>query len=205
MEFEPIGAWSKILSLYLEAWIQIRIKAKGRIRIRIKAQDRIYIRIRIKVTSRIRIRNTVRFMYKIYEAKKNFSRTIQMEPDSVDLENIGSGSATCMSCEPRSKLVANEHYKFLHLVFVKITLPFCHMMSFLSLALRGEKKSRFLFWQIKFIIWKKWPWERGLMKTPPAVPVLIVSRTSRHSLTSLHSGQQWKSTFSHVTLRLWIL
>jgi hypothetical protein len=46
----------KVLSLYLEARIRIRIKVKGRIRTRIKVASRI--RIRIKVKSRMRIRNT---------------------------------------------------------------------------------------------------------------------------------------------------
>jgi hypothetical protein len=44
----------KVLSLYLEARIRIRIKVKGRIRIRIKVTRRI--RIHIKLTKRIRIR-----------------------------------------------------------------------------------------------------------------------------------------------------
>ncbi len=47
-----------LLSLYLEARIQIRIriKVKGRIRIRIRIKVTSKSRIRIKVTSRIRIR-----------------------------------------------------------------------------------------------------------------------------------------------------
>jgi hypothetical protein len=36
MEYEPIQHFFKVLSLYLEARIQIRIEMKGRIRIRIK-------------------------------------------------------------------------------------------------------------------------------------------------------------------------
>ncbi len=46
----------KILGLYLEAKIRIRIKVKGRIRIRIKEKGSIQIRVLIKVW--IRIRNT---------------------------------------------------------------------------------------------------------------------------------------------------
>jgi hypothetical protein len=48
MEFEH---FFKVLSLYLEARIRIRIKVKGRIRIKVTS----WIRIRINVTSRIRI------------------------------------------------------------------------------------------------------------------------------------------------------
>jgi len=50
----------KVLSLYLEARIHIRIKVKGRIQIpsRIKVKCRIRIRIRVKATSRIWILNT---------------------------------------------------------------------------------------------------------------------------------------------------
>jgi hypothetical protein len=50
----------KVLNLYKEARIRIRIrvKVKGRIWIRIIVKGRICIRIRIKVTSRIRIRGS---------------------------------------------------------------------------------------------------------------------------------------------------
>ncbi len=47
----------KVLSLYLETGIRIRIKEKSRIRIRIRIKVTSSIRISIKVTSRIRIRN----------------------------------------------------------------------------------------------------------------------------------------------------
>jgi hypothetical protein len=58
MGYAPIRALFKVLSLYLEARIRIRIriKVKGRIRIRIRIKVKGRIRFRIKV---MRIRNTV--------------------------------------------------------------------------------------------------------------------------------------------------
>jgi hypothetical protein len=83
----------KVLSLYLAARIQIRIKVKGRIRIRIKvtsririliririkATSRIWIRIRMKVTSMMRIRNTAGYT-KFFENSQIRIRTVSTVP-----------------------------------------------------------------------------------------------------------------------------
>jgi hypothetical protein len=57
MEYKPILSryFFKVLSIYFEARIRIRVKGEGRIRIRIKQTSRIRIQSRIKV---MRIRNT---------------------------------------------------------------------------------------------------------------------------------------------------